>query len=418
MDAPLPPEPTLDSFKSNYPYGILVERSTATAIFLSRASIYLRTGMKILHIYTGGGEIYGAERVIFNLVAEQNNSSMRPEVVYFKRPGRNSFLDLLHDGGIPVHVVESRSRVDAGAFMTLRSLCLRTSPHILHSHGYKGDIFLAILKRTLSGPAIISTKHGSTDATSRARLYERLGDLSLRYFDRVVAVSEYTKKKLIELHVPDEKIVVIHNGIDVSSLTRAGKGSLRIALGIENGSKVIGYIGRLGPEKGIPYLLKAADTICRSTEGIYFVLIGEGILKEETEAFIASNKLQGRIIMLGWRKDATELMPDMDILLLPSLTEGTPMVLLEAMAMGVPVIASEVGGIGELIKDSKTGLLIEPRDSEAIVKSVNELLANRELADNISINAAKEVESRFSAHRMSELYEWLYRNVTESIHTK
>jgi glycosyltransferase involved in cell wall biosynthesis len=242
--------------------------------------------------------------------------------------------------------------------------------------------------------------------------------MSLRYFDRVVAVSEYTKKKLIELRVPHGKIEVIRNGIDVSSFARAGKGSLRRALGLEEGSKVVGFIGRLGPEKGIQYLLEAADAICRSTEGIYFVLIGEGILKEETEAFIASNKLESRVIMLGWRKDATELMSGMDILLLPSLTEGTPMVLLEAMAMGVPVIASEVGGIGELIENSKTGLLIEPRDSEAIVKSVNELLANRELAENISINATKEVESRFSAHRMSELYECVYWNMIKLTHTK
>lgn len=374
--------------------------------------------MKILHVYTGGGEIYGAERVICNLASEQIKSSMSPEIVYFKRPGRNSFLELLNDSRIPVHVVDSRSRVDAGAFMSLRSICLRTSPQILHSHGYKGDIFLAVLKRVLRQPAIISTKHGSTDATSTTSLYERLGDLSLRYFDRVVAVSEYTKKKLITLRVPHGKIEVIRNGIDVTSFARAGKGSLRRALGLEEGSKVVGFIGRLGPEKGIPYLLEAADTICRSTEGIYFVLIGEGILKEETEAFIASNKLEGRVITLGWRKDATELMPDMDILLLPSLTEGTPMVLLESMAMGVPVIASEVGGIGELIEDSKTGLLIRPRDSQAIVKSINALLENKELSANISHNSITEVKTRLSAHRMSELYEQTYRSMLKEVQTR
>jgi len=370
--------------------------------------------MKILHVYTGGGEVYGAERVIFNLAAEQIKSSMRPEVAYFKRPGRNSFLALLQDGRIPVHVVESRSRVDAGAFMSLRSICLRTSPDILHSHGYKGDIFLAVLKKTLREPAIISTKHGSTDATSTTRLYERLGDLALRYFDRVVAVSEYTKKKLIELHVPDGKIEVIRNGIDVSSLARAGKGLLRRTLGLEEGAKIVGFIGRLGPEKGIPYLLEAADTICQSTEGVYFVLIGEGILKEETEAFIASNKLEGRVITLGWRKDVTELTPDMDILILPSLTEGTPMVLLESMAMGVPVIASGVGGVGELIEDSKTGLLIRPRDPQAIVESINTLIENKELAANISRNSIAEVKTRFSARRMSEQYEQTYLSLMKA----
>ncbi len=142
------------------------------------------------------------------------------------------------------------------------------------------------------------------------------------------------------------------------------------------------------------------------------------MLKEEIEAFIVSNNLQDRVVMLGWRKDATELMSGMDILLLPSLTEGTPMVLLEAMAMGVPVIASEVGGIREIIEDSRTGLLIKPRDPGAIVESVKALLDDRGLAERISRNAASEVESRFSAHRMSELYEWVYLNMLKLTHTK
>ncbi|MEW6145835.1 MAG: glycosyltransferase family 4 protein [Thermodesulfobacteriota bacterium] len=370
--------------------------------------------MKILHVYTGGGEIYGAERVICNLACEQIKSSMSLEVVYFKRPGRNSFLELLNDSRIPVHVVDSRSRLDTGAFLTLRSICLRTSPHILHSHGYKGDIFLATLKRTLKGPVIVSTKHGSTDATSRTSFYERLGDMSLRYFDRVVAVSEYTKKKLIELHVPERKIEVIHNGIDVSSFSGAEIGSLRQSLNISEDSRVVGFIGRLGPEKGITYLLEAADRICRSTRDVYFVLIGEGILKKETENFVESRKLRDRIIVLGWRKDATDILLDMDMLLLPSLTEGTPMVILEAMAAGVPVIASDVGGIGEIIEDSRTGLLIKPRDPVAIVESVKALLDDGGLAERISRNAAREIESRFSARRMSEKYEKTYLSLMKA----
>lgn len=373
--------------------------------------------MKILHIYTGGGEIYGAERVIYNLSSEQIKSSMSPEVVYFKRPGQNSFLDLLNESRIPVHVVTSRSRLDAGAFMSLRRICIRSSPQILHSHGYKGDIFLAILRRILRGQAVISTKHGSTDATSRASLYEHLGDFSLRYFDSVVAVSEYTKKKLIELHVPEGKIEVIHNGIDVSSFAGVGKGSLRQTLGLEEGAKVIGYIGRLGQEKGIPYLLEAAETICRSTRDVYFVLIGEGILKKETESFVASKGLEGRVFMPGWRKDATVLLPGLDMLLLPSLTEGTPMVILEAMAAGVPVIASNVGGIGEIIDDSRTGLLIRPRDPGAIVGAINTLLGNRGLAENISRSAKSEVQSRFSASRMSQLYERTYGRMLKDTRT-
>lgn len=369
--------------------------------------------MKILHLYTGGGEIYGAERVIYNLTSEQMKCSMYPEVIYFKRSGRNSFLELLNDHRIPVQVVLSRSKLDLNAFFTLRNICRRSSPQILHSHNYKGDIFLALLKRTMNGSALVSTKHGSTDSSARIRIYDYLGDMSLKYFDRVIAVSNFTKRRLIERRIPEEKIRVIQNGIDTMSFDHYRKGRLRGELNLAPGSRVIGFIGRLGPEKGIKYLLEAASIICNKTHGVYFVLAGEGILKEETEAFIASNNLQGRIIMLGWRKDATELMPDMDILLLPSLTEGTPMVLLESMAMGVPVIASDVGGIGEVIEDSKTGLLIKPRDPQAIVNSISTLLENTELAANISRNSIAEVKTHFSAHHMSEQYRQTYLSLTK-----
>lgn len=369
--------------------------------------------MKILHIYTGGGEIYGAERVIYNLAAEQIKRRMNAEVVYFERPGPNSFLKLLRNKDIPVHVVHSRSKLDIGAFMGLRRIFLRSSPKILHSHGYKGDIFLALLKRTLGGTPILSTKHGSTDSSSRIRVYDYLGDVSLKYFDRVIAVSDFTKSKLIERHIPEKKVEVIHNGVDVSSFDRSGEGRLRRMLNLSPGSRLVGFIGRLGPEKGIRYLLEAARILCGKMGGVYFVLVGDGELKEETEAFIVSHNLKERIFMLGWRKDATELLADMDILLLPSLTEGTPMVILESMAMGVPVIASGVGGIGEVIEDQKTGLLIEPGDSGAIVRSTTALLDNPRLSEAISHNSIALVRSRFSAEHMAELYNKTYNSLLE-----
>jgi len=374
--------------------------------------------MKILHIYTGGGEIYGAERVIINLVSEQIKCSTTPEVVYFKRPGQNSFLELLNDHRIPVQVVHSHSKLDLNAFMELRGICLRSSPQILHSHGYKGDIFLALLKRTISGSALVSTKHGSTDASHKIKIYDYLGDRALKYFDRVIAVSQFTKNRLIERGIHEEKITVIQNGIDIAPFEHFRKGKLREELNLEPGARVVGFIGRLGPEKGITYLLEAARIICSSMSGVYFVLAGEGILREEAEEFIASNGLSDRIVMLGWRKDATELLPDMDILLLPSLTEGTPMVLLESMAMGVPVIASDVGGIGEVIEDSMTGLLVKPKDPKALANSINTLLGNAGLAGNISRNSIAEIKSRFTASHMSKQYEQTYLSLLKERKTR
>lgn len=374
--------------------------------------------MKILHVYTGGGEIYGAERVIFNLAIEQRKRGFDTKIAYFERPGRNSFLESLREHSIPVYVIPSIGKVDIGAFLALRRICLDSRPQILHSHGYKGYIFSAILKRISNSFIIVSTKHISTDSSSRIKIYDYLGDTSLKFFDWVIAVSEFTKESLVERHIPADKIEVIHNGVDIPINGRTAAGRLQSELKLGPDSKLIGFIGRLTPQKGISYLLEAARIVCKEMKDVYFVLIGDGELREEIESFISSNKLEERVLMLGWRKDATELLQDIDILLLPSLFEGTPMIMLESMALGVPVIGSDVGGISEVIEDRVNGLLIKPCDPGAIVSAIHVLLENRELAEKISRNAVEEVKTRYSSEHMTEMYNETYTRLLSGITAK
>ncbi len=374
--------------------------------------------MKILHVYTGGGEIYGAERVIFNLAIEQIKRGFDTKVVYFKRSGRNSFLESLHEHGIPVYVIPSTGKLDIGAFLALRRICLDSPPQILHSHGYKGYIFSAILKRISNSFIIVSTKHISTDSSSRIQIYDYLGDTSLKFFDWIIAVSDFTKESLVERHIPADKIEVIHNGVDIPINGREAGDRLRSELKLGPDSKLIGFIGRLTPQKGISYLLEAARIVSAETKDIYFVLIGDGELREDTESFISSNNLEERVLTLGWRKDATELLRDIDILLLPSLFEGTPMIMLESMALGVPVVGSAVGGISEVIEDRESGLLIKPCDPDAIVSSIHELLENRELAEKISRNSIEEIKTRYSSEHMTEMYNETYTRLLSGVTAK
>lgn len=364
--------------------------------------------MKILHIYTGGGEVYGVERVIYYLATEHIRKGYDVKIAYFKRSARNSFLDLLNKNDIPVHIIPSTGVLDINAFLALRRYCLDFSPQILHAHGYKGYLFAAFIKKTLHKFIIISTKHISDDSSYRIRIYEYLGDRSLTFFDRVIAVSKFTKNKLAGGNIPAEHIEVIHNGVDTQVNRRTATGSLRDELGIDPNSKLLGFIGRLAPQKGIIYLLEAARIICRKCEDVNLVIVGDGELRKEAESFISSNNLDGRVFMLGWRKDAADMLEDIDILLLPSLFEGLPMIILEAMVRGVPVIATDVGGIGEALKDGETGLLIKPCDPDAIVTSVCTLLDNTELTRKISRNSLEEAKKHFSSEHMTQMYENVY----------
>ncbi len=221
-------------------------------------------------------------------------------------------------------------------------------------------------------PHIIHTPHGHV-------FYGHFGFLASKIFlwvekvfsrltDRIVALTDGEKNDYINLSVcsPD-KLLKIHSGVDLNQFMQPN-GNLaekRRSLGLEQKEAVIGFVGWLIPIKGPEYLLKAMDYIWPEHPETSLVMVGKGDLDVDLRAEALRKNVNGKVKFLGWREDIDEIMPIFDMLVLPSLNEGMGRVLVEAMAAGKPVVASEVGGIPDLVRHDETGYLVPPADEKA-----------------------------------------------------
>jgi glycosyltransferase involved in cell wall biosynthesis len=226
------------------------------------------------------------------------------------------------------------------------------------------------------------------------------------------------RRSLIERHkIPPENIVKIYNGIEIEEYNpdlkeiRNKKLEVRRELGLKNDVPVIGAIGRLVWQKGFEYLIRAAPEVLKKCPEARFLIVGEGPL--QNELILTSEKLNvaDRIIFSGFRNDIKEILASIDVLAMPSLLEGLPMVLLEAMAMAKPIVATRIDGITEVLENSKTGLLVPAKNSHALAEAIVGILDDNEKANFFGQNAREAAKEKFSVKKMVEQIESAYEKL-------
>ncbi|MCZ7568461.1 MAG: glycosyltransferase family 4 protein [Ardenticatenaceae bacterium] len=283
---------------------------------------------------------------------------------------------------------------------------------IVHTQEHKSNFLGALLQRW-SGVRIVATLHGYPQAYRRMQLYRRIDRHVLRRFDHVVAVSEALRRELIAGGVRPERLSTVHNGIDIHAF-RAQVSDLP-ALPQTVGGPVVTTVARLSAEKGIEYLLESAAMLRARFPAARFVIVGEGPLRSHLEA--QANRLgliNAQVVsFLGHRHDVASLMAQSDVVILPSLRDGCPMVLIEALALGRPVVASWVDGIPEIVEDGVSGLLVPPGDSRALAAAIERLLVDRELATTLARQGMRRVEETFDVAAMAERTLAVYQQVLE-----
>jgi glycosyltransferase involved in cell wall biosynthesis len=227
---------------------------------------------------------------------------------------------------------------------------------------------------------------------------------------RLVTVSEANKRFLTEqVGIPSKRIEVIPNGVPVDvSAPAATLSALRDSLNIEPHHKVVGAVGSLYPIKGHRYLIDAMPAVLSRFPQTVCVIVGQGGLREELEALASRLGIAQHLRLLGHREDVHDLLSICDMFVLPSLSEGMPLALLEAMAAGLPAVATRVGGVTEVVDDGKTGLLVPAEDSGALAASIVNLLDNPLLAKELGEAARHVAASRFSLAGMVRAYEGIY----------
>jgi glycosyltransferase involved in cell wall biosynthesis len=286
---------------------------------------------------------------------------------------------------------------------TLKRFIRRYHPNVVCSVGYKANLLTA-LGANIPTVAVI---HGWTGQDWKVKAFEWLDQRTLRRHSAIIVVSETQRRLVRRLGVRDERIHWAPNAIDVRVLLRPYEKTalLRETCEASEPAWLIGSVGRLSPEKGHRVLLDAFGRVRAQMGNVKLLLVGDGPEAHFLQGAVSALSLQKSVIFTGLRADAQQIIGALDLLVLPSLTEGLPVVILEAFAYETPVVATAVGGVPELVKDGETGWLVPPRDPHALAQAILDALSNPEEARRRAENAYKHLLENFTLEKQVDKWE-------------
>jgi glycosyltransferase involved in cell wall biosynthesis len=366
--------------------------------------------MNVLHLISSTMGYYGAERVAVTLSAAIEDAGSTSIVGVFHNTVRNSHLEALDQArlyGLKAERIPCQGRIDKSTIQVIRGIVERYHIDVIHCHGIKPNLYAYLAAR--DDIALVSTCHLWVFDSTKDWVISALERCMLHGVDRVVAVSDHIIPQLRRFGVRAE---IIYNGIDLEPF-RNPPSDLRQGMGWY-GRPVIGAIGRLAPQKGLKYLLQAAPRVLQDNPDALFVFVGDGPERQSLEADARTLGIQDAVSFLGVREDIPAILASIDVLAMPSLSEGLPMALLEAMASSRAVVASGVGAIPHVIEDKVNGIILAPGDVRGLETALLNLLKSRELRVTFGNNARETVESRFSAASMAKQYLDVYREAIDS----
>ena len=366
--------------------------------------------MRVLHLISSSG-MYGAEAVILNLAraldAGGEHHSMLGVFDNSAAPNHELYTVALAQG-LDAHLVPCRGQFDRSVPARIRNLAQRANVDLIHAHGYKADIYAYLAKSGTQVP-LVSTCHNWIENDFTVRLYGSLDRFILRRFNAVAAVSNDVRDRLLKAGVASKHIHVIRNGIDLGSFRHIAEIRKRRISGTV--PIRIGLVGRLSEEKGVDVFLRAASEIPRGNPEPEFVVAGEGPDRAALERLIAELGLNNRVALLGHTTDMPDFYGSVDVLVSASRTEGLPMVLLEGMASGLAPVATAVGAVPQVVRDSETGLLVAPNDPAALALAMQHMIEDPRRREILGQNAQKLIAKEFSAEQMAAEYIEMYERV-------
>ncbi|MFA5073578.1 MAG: glycosyltransferase family 4 protein [Nitrospirota bacterium] len=361
---------------------------------------------KVLQIISSGG-MYGAEQMLLELSSELKRDGTYAPIVGVMSNRNNpheELADAARSRGLSAAVFPCSAKLDVCLLFNLRGFLKKNRIGIIHTHGYKADCYAYAATRGLP-ITLISTCHNWLGDDLKMKSYAVLDRMVLKQFDAVAAVSPDVRVALLKSGIPSPGIYTVQNGVCLDRFIPMGSRRLkRTEFGIPENALVIGSVGRLSPEKGHRVFLEAARAILSRYPNSFFLIVGEGPLKEDLKKEFGS----ASILFTGFRRHVVDLYHIMDIFVLPSFIEGSPMALLEAMASRTPVIATRVGDIPNMIVHQKTGLLVEPGDAAGLQKTVEQAIMNPRLRQVMVQEAYRMLGSKFSSCSMAATYRDMY----------
>lgn len=364
--------------------------------------------LRILQVCAPSG-VGGLERVVQGISEGLVRRGHEVTLAAVLRAGERTppFLGSAAMEGVAVHEIRLRGRGYLTELRAVDRILEEFRPRVMHTHGYRPDLLHGASARR-QRVAAISTLHGSSRMGGVSHFFEWLQLRALRRFDSVIAVSRPLAVQLEASGVSRERVHLIPNAW-VPPSDPLGRAAARRALGVEHATvPVVGWVGRLIPIKGCDLLVQALARI-QDTEWLA-VVVGDGPERGLLEEWVRKVGLTERIRFLGSSEDASRLMPGFDLLVLSSRSEGTPMVLLEAMASGVAPVAFGVGGVPDLIESGGGGWIVPPERDDLLAEAISIALRNARERRERGELARNQVLSTHSEDEWISRHEEVYRN--------
>ena len=377
--------------------------------------------LKFLTTFVEGG----TEGQVMNLVDRLDLSRFAVRFACFNRSGR--FLPLLDARAIPVTQYTIKRLYDLRALKEQWRLANEIRRHrvdIVHSYNFYGNVFAVPAAKLARTPVVVASIRSMGELYTP--LQRRVQRHVCRLADCILTNADAIRQSLIAEGYDAAKITVIRNGIDVASQRRTPNGGQRFRreFALPADAPIVAVLARLSPVKGIEYFLQAAVLVARRFADARFVVVGGSTLandrrhaprdyRAELEAMAKRLGLEGRVVFTGVRSDVADVLSQVAVSVLPSLSEGVSNTVLESMAAGVPVVATRVGGIPEAIEDGETGLLVPPRNSAALAHAIGVLLEDRQLATHLGQAGQRRIAREFQLDRSVRETENLYVELLE-----
>lgn len=353
----------------------------------------------------------GSERVVYDIVRKLDQERYSVVIIGFADgPVRKMYEDV----GARVYVVSKKKRIDLKFICDLRGILLRENIDIVNPHHYY-PLKYSFLATRFSGIKLAYTEHSRWQLEQLTPLNNIFNRLFLLKSDAVVAVSkqieDYYKNRM---KLKEEKIHLITNGVDLAVYQKANGDHLRYQFGIKEQEKVVGMVGNIRPEKNHKLLISVFSTVAKELKDVRLILVGLDCMNGEIQRFATKIGAGEKILFLGNREDVPELLKIFDVFCLPSLYEGMPLTVLEAMASGVPVIGSDTLGINEIIEDNVNGILFPVNDERRLAELIKTLLADDGLRNRLRESGKSFVKQNYCLDDQVKKYDNLFQRLCKT----
>ena len=311
--------------------------------------------------------------------------------------------------GLELLPLAPRTEMDLSAAWRLSRAVKQLRPDVVHAHDPHG-VAMAALALSMSTDPVKPPLIASRRVDFRMR-GNSLSRWKYRQVDCFICASEAIRQILMADGIEAHRAVTVHEGIDVGRVLAAQPASIREELWLPHGAPLVGNVAALVPHKGHKHLIEAAALVVRHVPDARFIIAGEGELHASLEHQIRHLHLEKHVLLLGFRPDVLSLHKAFDVFVMSSVTEGLGTSILDAMASSRPVVATTAGGIPEIVQDGETGILVPPRDHEAMADALVRLLKDEALRGRMGAAGLSLVSARFSAERMVQETLQVYQHV-------